>query len=274
MDTNQHRKDFIMPSTYTHYALANEIIPLLPEELRNVCTTYKKQFLMGAQGPDFFYFYRPLRHNTYTKLGKQIHDTNFDELLKYMLPVLREYSSNSKEYAYVLGFITHFTLDSIFHPYVIPQVKKIKFRHTAMETEFDRSLLISHGEEPHKYPLWNAIPTDEDTIDCVSHLFYDTPKKVIRECILTYHFFRKLFYTPNKFRYYIVKAIFKPLKRREFFGNLLFSYQERPKAARTNPELHIRYQYALKEAVKNINIFHEDFKKGHPMDEIFHRNFK
>lgn len=263
-----------MPSTYTHYSLSKEIISRLPEHLAHICKKYENQFQMGAQGPDFFYFYRPIKHNTYTRLGKQIHDTNFDELLKYMLPVLRERGTDSMEYAYVLGFITHFTLDSIFHPYVIPQVKKMKFRHTAMETEFDRHLLLSHGENPYKYPLWNAVKKDRGTVGCVSHMFRDIPYRVIKECIHTYYFYRRAYHTPTKFRYYLVKLWFKGRRRSEFFGNLLFSYKERPKAQMTNPELSVRYRYALKEAAKNMEIFHQDFIKNHPVDEVFRRNFK
>ena len=263
-----------MPSTYTHYSLANEILKLLPVELADICNKYERQFQMGAQGPDFFYFYRPIKHNYYTKFGKQIHDSNFDELLKQMLPVLKEKGINSKEYAYVLGFITHFTLDSIFHPYVIPQVKKMKFRHTAMETEFDRYLLIQQGENPHTYPMWNAVHKDKKTVECVSNLFYDIPKAVISECLKTYHFYRRFYYTPNRYRYYLVKLWFKPRCRSEYFGNLLFSYKERTKARKTNPELAVRYKYALKEAIHNIVLFHSDFIKNHPLDERFHRNFK
>lgn len=263
-----------MPSTYTHYSLSREIIDILPNDIAAICKKYEPQFQMGAQGPDFFYFYRPIRHNTYTKLGKQIHDTSFDELLKYMMPVLHKYGTDSMEYAYVLGFLTHFTLDSLFHPYVIPQVKKLKFRHTAMETEFDRWLLESQGENPYRYPLWNAISKDRQTIQCVSHLFPDIPSKVIKECLKTYYFYRKTYATPTKFRYFLVKCWFYFRKRKEFFGNLLFSYQERPKAKITNLELAVRYKLALKEAVANIEVFHQDFIKNHPVDERFCRNFK
>lgn len=263
-----------MPSTYTHYSLAKEIIPQLPKEIADICKKYENQYLLGAQGPDFFYFYRPIKQNEYIKIGKTIHEAKFRDFLKYTLPVLKEYGIDSMEYAYILGFVTHFTLDSVSHPYIIPQVKKKKFRHAAMETEFDRCLLLSQGENPHKYPMWNTISKDKETIQCVSHLFPDISSKVIGECIRTFYYYRRLYHTPNKFRYYLVKIWFWPRKRREYFGNLLFSYKERKKARKTNPELFIRYRYALKEAVKNIIIFHDDFIKNHPVNEVFYRNFK
>ena len=51
------------------------------------------------------------------------------------------------EYAYLLGFICHFALDSRCHGYINEMVKETGVSHLEIEEEFEKYLLPDGGEE-------------------------------------------------------------------------------------------------------------------------------
>ena len=105
-----------MPSTYAHDTFARQVMNLLPESLAEICHSYETQFLIGSQGPDFLYFYHPTVKNRYTETGVLIHNCCLSRFLSPVLPILELYGTDSMEYAYMLGFLCHFALDSHCHP--------------------------------------------------------------------------------------------------------------------------------------------------------------
>lgn len=263
-----------MPSTYAHYSFSRRVLEKLPKPLAHICKSFETQFQFGSQGPDFLYFYHPTVKNHYTEIGALIHCCSLNRFLRQVLPILKLYGTDSKEYAYMLGFICHFALDSYCHPYVIPKVKELAFPHIAMETEFDRLLMIQDYEDPFRYPLQQLIPQDDKTLSCLHHLYPDVPEDVIATCMKTYHFYRKLWVTPNKLDYNLTKAFLKIRRRSGYFCNFLLSEKVHPLAKITNPKLMELYEEALDAAVSYLVSFHESFTEGKPLDERFERNFK
>jgi hypothetical protein len=263
-----------MPSTYAHDIFARQVMERLPEPLLHICEEYPTQFLFGSQGPDFFYFYHPERKNNYTELGALMHSCTLNRFLRQILPILELYGTDSMEYAYILGFICHFALDSHCHPYVIPAVKELGFPHIAMETEFDRHLMERDGKNPLSYPLQDLIPTDQKTKKCLHHVFPDVPEDVIARCLTTYHFFRHLWVTPSRARYRITKAVLRPFPRSDYFCNFLIGEKPHPLAKTTNKEMDHLYETALSEAVSYLESFHKSFTKKEPLDVRFEKNFK
>ena len=263
-----------MPSTYAHDSFSKCVQSKLPKPLSDICKNYETQFQFGSQGPDFLYFYRPTSKNHYTEIGSLIHCCTLSRYLQPMIPILKLYGTDSMEYAYILGFICHFALDSSCHPYVIPKVKELSFPHIAMETEFDRFLMEKDGENALAYPLHQLIPTDEKTLSCLHHLYPDIPEDVIASCMKTYRSYRKLWVTPNKASYYFAKALLKCRRRSGYFCNFLLTDQTHPKAHMTNPELNVLYEKAVDLAVSYLSSFHESFTKDQPLDFRFDRNFK
>ena len=63
-----------MPAAYTHYRFGRDVLALLPEELRGVITAHRALYDIGLHGPDIFFFYRPLGHNSVIRLGHALHD--------------------------------------------------------------------------------------------------------------------------------------------------------------------------------------------------------
>ncbi|MDO4554059.1 MAG: zinc dependent phospholipase C family protein [Lachnospiraceae bacterium] len=263
-----------MPSTYAHHVFSKKVQENLPESLSHICQNYETQFQFGSQGPDFLYFYHPARKNHYTETGTLMHNCTLSRFLKSIIPILKLYGTDSMEYAYTLGFICHFALDSFCHPYVTPNAKRLSISHIAMETEFDRYLLEKDGEEPLRYPLHQLIPNDTKTQVCLHHLYPDVPEEVIGECVKTYRFYRKLWITPNQASYFITKVSFRFRHRYGYFSSFLMPAKKPSVTKETNPALFQLYNEASKAAVSYLTSFHESFTKNLPLDKRFDRNFK
>ncbi len=99
------------------------------------------RFPYRIAGTGFFIFYHPLLKCKTNQLGYHQHSHAFDAFLAYELPIIRKLGTDSAAYAYLLGYICHFVLDSECHTYIIPKSTEAGKNHLVMENEFDRFLL-------------------------------------------------------------------------------------------------------------------------------------
>lgn len=160
-----------MPSVYAHRRFGRQVLKRLPEPVKTAAKQYKRQFGIGLQGPDFFFFYRAWKSTPVAGLGLRIHRTPAFELFSGFREILREREQDSMETACVLGTICHFMLDSACHRYVGEQMKKTGESHNTIETEFERFLMEKDGLDPLRFPVWKFIPTDAATAECLARLY-------------------------------------------------------------------------------------------------------
>ncbi|MDR2106426.1 MAG: zinc dependent phospholipase C family protein, partial [Coriobacteriales bacterium] len=81
-------------------------------------------FLLGNQGPDpFFFALRTLRLGTIKRFGSLMHRERVDETVEAFcrLACAQPGPAGSLLHAYLLGFVCHFMLDSVMHPFVYAQ---------------------------------------------------------------------------------------------------------------------------------------------------------
>ncbi len=129
--------------------------------------------LIGAQGPDPFYF------NVFEKTGASsrvladaMHEKKIDKMLSFMITRASE-SNDQKLISYVIGFISHVILDQTIHPYVyhysgLYKPKKPKVgHHRGLHMRFERRIdleMIKHREQiapRRKKGLSKIIPKTE-----------------------------------------------------------------------------------------------------------------
>lgn len=114
-----------MPDIWTHILCGNKSIAAIDnDELYSEILNKINIFKLGTQGPDIFYYYKFWR-GINTKgdkiLGKLMHTDRTGEFLINCLKYLKAQSGRNNYIellVYVLGFISHYTLDSIAHPYI------------------------------------------------------------------------------------------------------------------------------------------------------------
>ena len=138
-----------MPALYTHYLFARD---LLKEDEK-----HPSLYLLAAQGPDAFFFYGyslKIRKNKAARqgFGRMLHKIDIAKIYDAMLRYANTKESEEKEilYSFIRGFMFHYCLDHIAHPYVFyrtgfviegkKEQKDHKFyslAHTAFETNLD-----------------------------------------------------------------------------------------------------------------------------------------
>lgn len=114
-----------MPAFLTHLLAANDSFNRLTSPEKDILSFNYATYLWGSVGPDLFYFHNFLGgRSPLPDYGHTLHDYKPRELLEAMglYVALRQ---NSPEYntlvAYQAGFMSHYHLDSMTHPYIYSQ---------------------------------------------------------------------------------------------------------------------------------------------------------
>lgn len=180
-----------MPSFSTHYIFAYEILP----QMKSIADfeVNDDAVFFGAQGPDIFFFHRvfpfmpgrPLR-----KYGSMIHRAKPSVLLENM----REYCKTSDKpdiaQSYVYGFILHYSLDKICHPYVYSYQNQITDKHrwtnphnahNIIEFSMDSYLLNKRMNiaKPEKFNTAETVSSNNAVISEIAELLnYVVPKTI------------------------------------------------------------------------------------------------
>lgn len=63
-----------MPAFYAHDRFGKKVAERLPKTLQQTVKRHYRQYRIGLQGPDLFFFYQPYRPNRVTKYGNHLHD--------------------------------------------------------------------------------------------------------------------------------------------------------------------------------------------------------
>lgn len=156
-----------MPALITHYLAASRAA----EQLKSKGVELNRaMFLWGAQGPDFFYYHKPLNGRKSLKdLGGRLHKMEPEKLFL----ALRDYSEQcglrevNFVYSYCFGVLCHLALDSAAHPFVYYHQdvlaeklgEKPRFMHHKIEHNLD--VIMLKGLEDRsvtKFRIREALP--------------------------------------------------------------------------------------------------------------------
>lgn len=177
-----------MPSIITHDMFGQDVYRNLFASIGG-SRDEAEAFLLGNQGPDplFYSIAFPWLHEHHD-LGNVMHDqlpTRLIDALKTCLPFLPE-DERSVARAYALGFLCHYTLDSIMHPFIFNQQYALCDAgepgltrddghevHAYIETELDEMVLfVKRGETVEKFnPARDILKGSARMLDIASKLY-------------------------------------------------------------------------------------------------------
>ena len=132
-----------MPAQYTHQILAERILGALPENVREKITDQTAYFI-GAQGGDVFYFLRVFDGKT-ENLGKYMHN---EEISSFFNSLCARASEGGTALSYALGYVTHYAVDIVFHPYVYGQTEFFIGQPGALSPQLIRNMAAEAGMQP------------------------------------------------------------------------------------------------------------------------------
>lgn len=143
-----------MPDSFTHKFNGQNALRIAGYKPRNYLT-----FILGCNGPDPLFFHRvynPFRKFSLDNLGNRMHE----EKTGLFLQNLFRHAQTDSQKDYCLGFLCHYSLDSVMHPYVnyITTAYGSPFNISNGHGFFESSLdsIISHRQTGK----WAAAPSE------------------------------------------------------------------------------------------------------------------
>lgn len=138
-----------MPGLSTHYLFGVGTFKYIREKkLYGMVQNHPPVYALGQQGPDVLFYYPKLHGGN---IGSLMHKERTAVFFYSMLHYIENHSKSTREkeilIVYVAGFLGHYVLDRIFHPYVYSYalkhngIIKQNSRHFRLETEVDAYLL-------------------------------------------------------------------------------------------------------------------------------------
>lgn len=145
-----------MPDAVTHCFLA--------EAAKNACdisylNNHFDLMQIGSQGPDPFFYYHFLPwmpNNGANKIASRLHT----ESTKPFLELIISLADDDESKAWVSGFLTHFALDTVAHPYVFhrtglfnKETQANRGYHLMLERAIDNIYIEQRGNYPNIYNI-------------------------------------------------------------------------------------------------------------------------
>ncbi|XMB86260.1 zinc dependent phospholipase C family protein [Mycoplasmatota bacterium WC44] len=157
-----------MPDSITHAFFAEEVTKKLNIDSIKL---NNELYLVGAQGPDPYFYYKflPWKNNEgLPKIGNLLHSKFTQRFFLTYLDKLKEnYSKNG--YSFILGWICHYALDSITHPYIYhftgnyiktdKSTYSYRGNHLQLERSIDSIFLRRKGYNSNKFKATKEIFT-------------------------------------------------------------------------------------------------------------------
>jgi len=138
-----------MPDQLAHYLFAQKVLAAADGSLRRRICPDAPAFRAGTFGPDpLFNDPSPYRRAE----SFEIHRSPGRKALERMRGPIEAKMPWAAEYA--AGFFCHYALDRLCHPDILDMARRGVARHVAIESAYDRQLLLRHGMHiPRRIPL-------------------------------------------------------------------------------------------------------------------------
>jgi len=167
-----------MPALYTHYKFGQDILNKLNKPIQKKINTNIEYYNMFNQGFDNLYYY-PFKWNYYKNFGINAHKYNIDIFFTSIFKYIKDNNlqNNQKITNLIYGFINHYTLDTILHPYINYQVKNLNIPHTKIEFMLDYYLYTKNNLKWKNKIYKTLIPKlkfPKELLNTINYLFKNT----------------------------------------------------------------------------------------------------
>jgi len=161
-----------MPTTYAHYYYGSLVAERLPDDLKKIVNDYRQYYDIGVHGPDILFYHNPFAEDEMFQYSNALHERTgkyfFTKQKEAFLHTLRK----EELLAYLMGFCTHYSLDSACHTYIQKKEVTSGCSHGRIEAELDRHLLEVSGKTPaYKQDLTTHLHPSYDLASVVSLAF-------------------------------------------------------------------------------------------------------
>ena len=276
-----------MPAIYAHLRFGEEVAKVLPQPYAGLIKNYTEAFSLGTQGPDILFYHHPLKkkNNEIRKRGTYLHTFSGNTFFLQQAEKLLENAKtdgaesilqkNGAFAAYTCGFLCHFTLDTICHPYIDGHSTEA-VSHGKIESEFDKYLLRQDGKPIRGYNTSTPILDQNGTKEAAAHTL-DVPEESIAVSIRTMQkingFFSHKCEAFHTFAHFVLKI--GGMERK--FGDMFLHKKDDPLCEEPNKALTEKFRGAISKASALIQAYFENARawvQNKTSDnELFRYNF-
>lgn len=263
-----------MPTTYTHYRFGKDVISSIPDTIQNTINEHREAFNIGLHGPDLLFYHNPLSSNEVSSIGYRMHDEPGTVFFTKAADTLKQLNGDcSASLAYIYGFICHFALDSICHPYVEELCEIGPISHSELEAEFDRVLLEKDGFDPLSHKVTGHITSGSETVNAIAPFFPEVSKRQIKTTLKSMKFFLDILVAPNGAKRNLINTVLKISGNYESLHTLLMNLEPNPECEKSNQRLMGLYQQSIPLAIRLITNFDAYLNDAAPLDNAFQHTF-
>lgn len=168
-----------MPAVYTHYIFGQNVLSKINKKIKNEIEKNIKYYNMYNQGFDNLYYY-PFKWTYYRNLGIRSHKKNVDLFFKNVIQYIKNNNleDNSIYTNIIYGFINHYTLDTIVHPFINYQVTNVNISHTKIEFMLDGYYYLNNSKEKWQGKIYQVLMPklkfDENLVELLNDVFFRT----------------------------------------------------------------------------------------------------
>ena len=142
-----------MPDIAVHISFGREVLSSLPEEVRE--SIIPGPYSFALLGPDVWFTYHPW-HRRRDGRGRQMHTTKTGEFLTALLQRSAVSACREEMFSYLAGFLCHYALDSVTHPYIIwvtTEEHHFSRSHQSLEHALDYAVISRDGFSGELHPV-------------------------------------------------------------------------------------------------------------------------
>ena len=232
-----------MPGPLTHLRFAETVIQPYRTTF-SFLQAYEPLYHVGSLGPDPFFFYKSVEFNSEAKrLGRAFGSTlHLQDPLKTFKPlfdvVQHSFQEKNAFMAYLMGFVTHYVLDRIMHPFVFyfsgfdeqGGIKAMPYQadHIRLEHSLDLAFLERDGLTIQAYNPTNVFPLDVHQRLLIANLYaqaFHIPMAYFHDSFSTMQALYHLVYDPGRWKRPLIKLAFQ---KRSFIYALTHDVELQP----------------------------------------------
>ena len=260
-----------MPASYAHTCYGKMVYRELPGEIRRCIRLHPQAYLVGLHGPDLFFFYKPYLKNKIAAIGHRAHQ---EEAFSFFCQGRGLAAGDGVLKAYLMGFLCHFALDSVCHPYVSRYEELHGVRHSDIETELDRALMQERGKNPLLVDRVAHLRPSRRLSRKIAQLFPGTTPEIIQDCMRGFQRYSRLLICRSPRKEALLRWLFGLGGKKFFVGGMIMGRKVCPGCQESTEVLMNMVREAVPLGRELVTDFYERCRDGKPLDPRLKRNYK
>ena len=260
-----------MPTTYTHQRFAHDCAKTLTGPALAAAEARPGLYITGAHGPDILFYYRAPLPNSVSLYGSRLHHACARSFFKN---ARQEYEANGDRdamLAYLLGFLTHFILDSACHGFVNDASAHPGVSHNRLEAVWDARLILRDNRRPTRVFRGEELePTAENA--AVAARFLGLSERQTLAAMRGQKRIMRLLYSPGAAKRRLFRAVTRHMPGE--LGDLLLDDETPPELEGPLDTLDELYAGALAEFPEMAAALLDYMNGGEELPARFERDFE